>query len=397
MKYGRSHCDNTPLICSEQAFVAQWIEHLTSDQRVGGSSPSERTNIFTDIFYAIFCSMRLKNIFLTSVIFLCSQIAVPQPVHAGAEPMFIFDLNLTAAELVTATQIRDSIAKAATEYGITGFTALLYAPTNTGARWVNNELAKISCMSGMPDATLESSGAIADSDFGKCMVFKVQPNSYPNFAKDTEQIAYHEVFHLAEAIRGGSRGRGANLNDMRWLYEGVADIAGYQPQINTNKTTQTELISLLRLYAVMTNSSLTDVSRAWVDNSIAVTSNAAYRTNAMYSRSYLAAYYLTTISTKDKVMNDYFAAASQPHDQVEAFNITFGMTVGEFDAKFRAWISAWTTPTTATTTTTTTTTTTAPQKLKIGGECSPLNAKKLIGGKKATCRMVKKKLVWIRP
>jgi len=24
------------------AFVAQWIEHLTSDQRVGGSSPSER-------------------------------------------------------------------------------------------------------------------------------------------------------------------------------------------------------------------------------------------------------------------------------------------------------------------------------------------------------------------
>ena len=43
-KYGRSHCGNTPLICSAQAFVAQWIEHLTSDQRVGGSSPSERTN-----------------------------------------------------------------------------------------------------------------------------------------------------------------------------------------------------------------------------------------------------------------------------------------------------------------------------------------------------------------
>ena len=44
-KYGRSHFRRAPLICSAQAFVAQWIEHLTSDQRVGGSSPSERTNV----------------------------------------------------------------------------------------------------------------------------------------------------------------------------------------------------------------------------------------------------------------------------------------------------------------------------------------------------------------
>ena len=27
------------------AFVAQWIEHLTSDQKVGGSSPSGRTTL----------------------------------------------------------------------------------------------------------------------------------------------------------------------------------------------------------------------------------------------------------------------------------------------------------------------------------------------------------------
>ena len=45
-KYGRSHFRRAPLICSAQAFVAQWIEHLTSDQRVGGSSPSERTTLF---------------------------------------------------------------------------------------------------------------------------------------------------------------------------------------------------------------------------------------------------------------------------------------------------------------------------------------------------------------
>ena len=48
-KYGRSHCRYTPLICSAQAFVAQWIEHLTSDQRVGGSSPSERTNVYNGL------------------------------------------------------------------------------------------------------------------------------------------------------------------------------------------------------------------------------------------------------------------------------------------------------------------------------------------------------------
>ena len=48
-KYGRSHIDYTPLICSAQAFVAQWIEHLTSDQRVGGSSPSERTIVYNGL------------------------------------------------------------------------------------------------------------------------------------------------------------------------------------------------------------------------------------------------------------------------------------------------------------------------------------------------------------
>jgi hypothetical protein len=48
-KSGRSHYRYTPLICSAQAFVAQWIEHLTSDQRVGGSSPSERTNVYNGL------------------------------------------------------------------------------------------------------------------------------------------------------------------------------------------------------------------------------------------------------------------------------------------------------------------------------------------------------------
>lgn len=33
-------------------LVAQWIEHLTSDQRVGGSSPSERANVFECPFRA---------------------------------------------------------------------------------------------------------------------------------------------------------------------------------------------------------------------------------------------------------------------------------------------------------------------------------------------------------
>ena len=28
------------------ALVAQWIEHLTTDQKVGGSNPSERAEIF---------------------------------------------------------------------------------------------------------------------------------------------------------------------------------------------------------------------------------------------------------------------------------------------------------------------------------------------------------------
>jgi hypothetical protein len=142
------------------------------------------------------------------------------------------------------------------------------------------------------------------------------------------------------------------------MYEGTADIAGYQPQITNKKRTQDDLIALMRVDAVKTSSSLTQVSNAWVDETILLVSDARYRTNAMYSRSYLAAYYLTTISTKDKVMNDYFAEAGRAGDHVSAFSTTFGMTVSEYDAKFSAWLTAWTAPTTTTTTTTTTPTTT---------------------------------------
>ena len=55
------------------------------------------------------------------------------------------------------------------------------------------------------------------------------------------------------------------------------------------------------------------------------------------------------------------------------------------------------TPTITTTTTTTqTSTTTSPQLAKIGGACSPLNAKRMISGKKVTCRKISKKLVWTK-
>ena len=48
------------------------------------------------------------------------------------------------------------------------------------------------------------------------------------------------------------------------------------------------------------------------------------------------------------------------------------------------------------TTTTTTTTTVATQIPKIGGACRPLNSKNRVGGKKVTCRVVKKKLIWVK-
>ncbi|MEY3440629.1 MAG: hypothetical protein RLZZ62_1326, partial [Actinomycetota bacterium] len=35
------------------ALVAQRIEHLTSDQRVGGSSPSERANFYDSEFFGL--------------------------------------------------------------------------------------------------------------------------------------------------------------------------------------------------------------------------------------------------------------------------------------------------------------------------------------------------------
>ena len=36
------------LDCLAPALVAQWIEHLTTDQKVGGSTPSERAKLLND-------------------------------------------------------------------------------------------------------------------------------------------------------------------------------------------------------------------------------------------------------------------------------------------------------------------------------------------------------------
>ena len=301
--------------------------------------------------------MKFARVVLTAVISTCSLVAVSQPAHAVAEPTFVVDPNLTATDQTNATQIRTAITKAATEYGYTGFTAVIYAPTSAGANWAYNEVSNISCSLGSA-ASMLSGTATADVFLGRCMVFKAVAISYPNVAKNTESVAYHEMFHLAQASRGGLRAMGAHFDDMRWMYEGTAEVAGYQPQITDKKHTQDELIALMRVDAVKTSSSLTQVSNAWVDESILLVSDARYRNNAMYARSYLAAYYLTTISTKDKVMNDYFAEAGRVGDHVAAFSTTFGMTVSEYDAKFTAWLNAWTAPTTTTTTTTATSTTT---------------------------------------
>ena len=304
--------------------------------------------------------MKFTRVVLVAIISTCSLVAVSQPVHAAAEPTFVVDPNLTATDQTYATQIRTAITKAATEYGYTGFTAVIYPPTSEGATWAYNEVNSISCPLGSA-ASMLSGTATADVFLGRCMVFKAVAISYPNMAKDTESVAYHEMFHLAQASRGGLKAMGARFDDMRWMYEGTAEIAGYQPQITNKKRTQDDLIALMRVDAVKTSSSLTQVSNAWVDESILLVSDARYRNNAMYSRSYLAAYYLTTISTKDKVMNDYFVEAGRAGDHVTAFSTTFGMTVSEYDAKFSAWLTAWIAPTTTTTTTTTTSTTVAPK------------------------------------
>ena len=52
-----------------QALVAQWIEHLTTDQKVGGSSPSKRANL-TKI-------SRLREVFQFPV--TAQEAIIPQP------------------------------------------------------------------------------------------------------------------------------------------------------------------------------------------------------------------------------------------------------------------------------------------------------------------------------
>jgi hypothetical protein len=300
--------------------------------------------------------MKLKRAILGAIISMCSIVAISQPVLAAAEPTYLLDPSLTETDQANAAQIRTLITKAANEYGYNSFTVVIYAPTSAGANWAINELSKISCPLGSVDNMINGT-ATADVFFGKCIAFKAVSISYPNLAKDTETVAYHEIFHLAQAFRGGQKAMGTRYDDMRWMYEGTAEVAGYQPLITSGRRSQDELVSLMRVDAIRTTSSLTQVSNAWVDNSIALVDDARYRNNVMYSRSYLAAYYLTTISTKDKVLNDYFVEAGKSGDHAAAFATTFGMTANEFDTKFTAWLNAWTVPTTTTTSTTVTSST----------------------------------------
>ncbi len=334
--------------------------------------------------------MFIKRFILFCTVISCAVFAVTPPAQATSEPTFVIDPNLTTTEQVDASQIQKAISKAAKEFGHTSFTAVIYAPSSSGANWAFSELNKISCPLG-PVESLLNGTAVADVFLGRCIVFKATSISYSNVAKDAESVAYHEVFHLAQALRGGQKPPGARFDDMRWMYEGTAEIAGYQPQISSGRLSQNALISLLRESAMNTSSSLTQISNGWVDNSIALTANPFLRTNAMYARSYLATHYLSTISSSEKVMNSYFAESDKQGDHVAAFSTTFGMTVAEFDAKFSTWISSWTFPVTSKPTSNA-----VAQKAKIGGACSSLNSKATIGGKKATCKRVAKKLVWVK-
>lgn len=285
--------------------------------------------------------MRFKRAFITAVISTCSLVAVSQPVRAVAEPTFVVDPNLTATDQTYATEIRSAITKAAAEFGHTGFTVVIYGPTLTGANWAVNEGGKVSCPFSSPETLMNITGMAG----GRCMWFKAVAVSYPDVAKTIESVAYHEVFHLVQSrLQTGARLR---YNDMVWMIEGTADLVGYQPQITAGKRTQDELITLMRVPATLTRSSLIEVSNAASDTSIPVVSDPKNRVNAMYGRSYLAAYYLASISSPDKVMYDYLLEASRVGDYVAAFTNVFGMTVNEYDAKFTAWLDGWTTQTPA--------------------------------------------------
>jgi hypothetical protein len=280
--------------------------------------------------------MKFTRVVLVAVISTCSLVAVSQPVHAVAEPTFFVDPNLTAADQTYATEIRTEITKAAAEFGHTGFTVVIYGPTLAGANWAVSEGSKVSCLASSPETLMNITAMVG----GRCMWFKAGAVSYPDIAKTIESVAYHEVFHLVQLrLQTGSRLR---YRDMVWMIEGTADLVGYQPQITAGKRTQDELIALLRVPASLTRSSLIEVSNAASDPSIPVVSDPKYRVNAMYGRSYLAAYYLASISSADKVLYDYLLETSRVGDYVAAFTNVFGMTVSEYDAKFTAWLDAWT-------------------------------------------------------
>jgi hypothetical protein len=280
--------------------------------------------------------MKFTRVVLVAIFSTCSLVAVSQPIHAVAEPTFFVDPNLTAADQTYATEIRTEITKAAAEFGHTGFTVVIYGPTLAGANWAVSEGSKVSCLASSPETLMNITAMVG----GRCMWFKAGAVSYPDIAKTIESVAYHEVFHLVQLrLQTGSRLR---YRDMVWMIEGTADLVGYQPQITAGKRTQDELIALLRVPASLTRSSLIEVSNAASDPSIPVVSDPKYRVNAMYGRSYLAAYYLASISSADKVLYDYLLETSRVGDYVAAFTNVFGMTVSEYDAKFTAWLDAWT-------------------------------------------------------
>ena len=327
--------------------------------------------------------MKFTRVVLVAIISTCSLVAVSQPVRAVAEPTFVVDPNLTATDQTYATEIRSTITKAAAEFGHTGFTVMIYGPTLTGANWAVSDGGKVSCPSSSPE-TLMNITAMAG---GRCMWFKAVAGSYPDVAKTIESVAYHEVFHLVQSrLQTGARLR---YNDMVWMIEGTADLVGYQPQITAGKRTQDELIALLRVPASLTRSSLIEVSNAARDTSIPVVSDPKNRVNAMYGRSYLAAYYLASISSADKVMYDYLLEASRVGDYVAAFTNVFGMTVNEYDAKFTAWLDAWTaqTPAVALTISTTPRTPVTPSKT-VAPNVAPNVAYILTTKKAATLKSV---------
>lgn len=213
---------------------------------------------------------------------------------------------------------------------------VFYSPTAAGVTFASRQLDESGCMAGFDPAGLAAGMGVGSVDQGCGLAQKLGDWSFPQRFIILESMVAHEGFHVyqGQILRAcGCPNQRYYAKAPRWMLEGTADIAGFESAYGIGSPTMT---ALRRANLALGRDSSADVSLPQLDQALF---DGGIGVDIRYSRAMLAAQYLLEITSRQKVMRDFWDNVVAMADWESAFTATFGFTEAQFDQMFRLWLA----------------------------------------------------------